>query len=374
MMNGRTAALAAGVACLCGPVGCGVPVSGSSATSLPESTAGKLSSSAASSTSSSSSSSEPPTAENNFAYCPAPPAATPGVTLEPLYIAWRQLAEDPEIVRDEITWLDSGPGGGADGKKIPVRAVDLTGSEGERELTGRFDEVSISAIRWALAQKAKVVVGTPAHVRDDGYLTGTFIVVFPGGADPFFVGACAQRDWEENLRALLGSDYAQQVAALAAGPIRLPDDPKPQSPFLLPGEASPAVLSALNHITFEFDLPDQWAGARLDDSYALVTRVGAGWNEGLPLTWDKRDVHSTRIGAYLPESGPVELWVLGNDGDITSPVGRLATLDARELLRLSEAGTRDNAGVVRVSITTTLSAAEVAGGNMDAEVTLSALD
>ncbi len=85
------------------------------------------------------------------------------------------------------------------------------------------------------------------------------------------------------------------------------------------------------------------------------------------------DPRSTRIGAYIPAEGNVELWLLANDGDVDAPVGRLAAFDARELLRLSKQGTLDNTGTVRVTISTDFSAQEVVRGNLAVATTVSGL-
>ena len=91
------------------------------------------------------------------------------------------------------------------------------------------------------------------------------------------------------------------------------------------------------------------------------------------MTWVGDDPRSTRIGAYIPADGNVELWILANDGDVDAPVGRLATLDARDLLRLSKQGTLNNAGTVRLTISTGLSAQEVVRGNLAVATTVSGL-
>lgn len=368
-MTKRSAAFLATAVCLSSVIaGCGTET----LTTSPSATTA-TSPSSASRSSSGTAPAQEATSGEQFAYCPTPPAPKPNEILEPLYIDWQGRATDPDLLRDQVTWIGSGVGEGPGGNQLRIRAIDQSGGT-ERETTGLFDERTAGAIRWALANDAKVLTATVPRIRKEGYVGASFVIIFPADADPFFVGECAKRDWELNLRKIFGDDYAKQVALLAKGPISLPDDPQPQVTFLLPGDAPDALLASLNHITLEFDLPDQWAGAELDESHVLITKVDAGWNEALPLTWPQVDARSTRIGAYVPNTGKVELWVLGNDGDIREQVNRLAVFEAAELVRLSKSGTMDNAGVVRVSIASALSAAEVAHGAPAGEVTLSGLE
>lgn len=315
----------------------------------------------------------PPATTDALAYCPGI-TESPGVTQEPLFISWRQIAEDAEVSRDELTWIDEAPSSGPGANLVAVRAVDLTTGGEPRAATGILSDVDAAALRSALNAGSRVVVATTAHVRADGNVGGVFAIVLPAHGDPYFVGVCAFRDWEQNLRRVYGRAYAEVVTRLAAGPVSIPRDPVPAGPtFLLPGEAPAEVLSSLEHITVEFDLPEQWSRAKLDDSYVLITKVDAGWNEALPMTWVGDDPRSTRIGAYIPAEGNVELWLLANDGDVDAPVGRLAAFDARELLRLSKQGTLDNTGTVRVTISTDFSAQEVVRGNLAVATTVSGL-
>lgn len=311
-------------------------------------------------------------AQNELDSCPTP-KPTSGETIERSFTSWRQIAQDETLFRDEITWIDSGPSGGPSGDLIPVRAIDLSGGGTERDAVGAFDDISVAAIREALAQHSRVIAATAPHVRSEGYVSQTFLIVIPRSGEPFFVGSCAKRDWEDNLRGTFGSGYADAVASLAQGPIKVPETPTPKSPFLLPGDAPAELLNSLNHVALEFELPALWAGIELDQSYVLITRIGDGWNEALPLTWANRNAFSTRIGAYIPDRGDVELWVLGNDGDVRSPVTRLATFDAEDMLRLSAQGTRDNVDVVRITIDSEQSALDLVKGGLLGKVSLSGL-
>ena len=67
------------------------------------------------------------------------------------------------------------------------------------------------------------------------------------------------------------------------------------------------------------------------------------------------------------------MWVLGNDGDVRSPVTRLATFDAEDMLRLSAQGTRDNVDVVRITIDSEQSALDLVKGGLLGKVSLSGL-
>lgn len=125
----------------------------------------------------------PPTT-GNLASCPWI-TDFPGVTQEPVCIGWRQIAEDAEVSRDELTWIDEAPSSGPGANLVAVRAVDLTTGGKPRAATGILSDVDAAALRSALNVGSRVVVATTAHVRVDGNVGGVFTIVLPAQGDPY---------------------------------------------------------------------------------------------------------------------------------------------------------------------------------------------
>lgn len=292
---------------------------------------------------------------------PCPPmdfTPTEGVDAIPYVVQWSELVTD-DGPRYEVVAMDP-PDPNRLPPRVEVTVRDLHSDNPEalrRSMSG--DDSKYLAIQWALAHDARVVVGSYADHASADIIVANLVIIQPRTGRPFFAGECAERDIAGNLVRIFGDDYTQTVQRLTTGPITLPKSPPPPVVFLLDGEAPQKLLDSLEHVTVQFRLPKSWAGAELDDRYALATHVTAGWNEALPLTWDNPDPTSTRIGAYLPARGHIDLVILGGDGDINKQVRTLARLDAAEMLAAAAKGARDNSGVAEVVIDTDVSAQEV---------------
>lgn len=268
------------------------------------------------------------------------------------------MASSATVSRFEIAAIES-----ETDESMRVSVTEHGKSSGPRVTEIGLSDPAKAAVRWGLATHARLTVLSNRVSSTPPFLAGSFLIVIPRDSEAFFAGECATRDINDPMRKLLGPDFGRQVAALADGPITLPDaSPASSVTYLSPGDAPPELLDSLSHITIQFALPRQWADAELGESYVLATEVEAGWNDALPLTWKDPDPTSTRIGAYLPPKGRLTVWILGGDGDPAAKVRRLADLDCAELLDLASRGTKADTDVVVVTVASDASAAEVVAG------------
>lgn len=282
--------------------------------------------------------------------CPRP-AISPsvGVAVEPFSLPWINLVSDQSL-RHEIVAIEA-PEPDRRPPTVDVRVRDLGASEPRVRSTSLLAEpAQYAAIERALSGGARVVVGSLIEQSSPSVLAVNLVIIQPKDGQPFFAGQCAERDLTHNLEKAFGDAYADAVERLTLGPIALPAAPDRPVTFLLPGDAPDELLASLKHVTVQLVLPKAWAGERLNDNYVVTTHIGAGWNEALPLNWENPDPTSTRIGAYLPMSGTVDLVILGGDGDVTKQVRVLGHLNAVDLVTIAERGERDERGVAAIVV------------------------
>lgn len=248
---------------------------------------------------------------------------------------------------------------------VPVTVLDQR--SGERlELPSRLSPQETRAIRWGLGASA-TVVGVVDRTTVPGFFAPLFLLVGQKGGEPFFAGACTKRDLEDPMRAELGATYGEVMADLLRGPVQIsasPSSSDPTSQILAPGDAPEALLKSLTHIAFDVDMPESWAGshpAAVGGPFVLISRVNAGWNDAVELTYAGHS-EKPRIGAYLPSEGVVDFWVLGRDGDLDSKIRLVGSLDSAEVLKVARQARPPSDGIVAVRVESTSSIDEVVAG------------
>lgn len=265
---------------------------------------------------------------------------------DPFFADWRQVVDmanpryvlDPEAtaVGKEATYPPAPgdtPGAAPAVKPAPrlVWATDVvTGQRAQPVID--LDTRELAAYDWARTHDARVAVaraGENQQAIDDPF-SPIFMLVVPRTDPPFFVGLCATRDYEQPMKAVLGSRYESTLRAVLAGPVSVPEAPtaSPSMVGLTAGDVGPEVLDKLNLVQFRVDLPETWSAEakQLGDEYSIGTRVAQGWNDFITLTWSPADGLST-ISAWIPDTGPVEWWVVRNE-DAGQKVRLVATMDA----------------------------------------------
>jgi len=174
-----------------------------------------------------------------------------------------------------------------------------------------------------------------------------------GAGETLFIGRCAERDYGGPLRAHFGADVEKALDRIEAGPapvgeLSIAATPSTEPTILAAGITPDSILDTMTRIVLAVRFPESWAGQLVCDC-SLATKVAAGWNDAVGLEFDTTR-EPARIGAFLPPTGRVEFWLLGNDADPRSPIKKVASLDAGSLVRLADAKPARERGTVTVTI------------------------